>query len=368
MRPVTGPPEPKDEGAQENAGESGRPARSITLGAIARELRVSTATVSLALRDSPLVAEATRMRVKGHARAVGYIYNRSAAALRTARSDMIGVAVHDILNPYFAEIFSALEAALGREHKTVFICNHRDNVERQRSFIDTLMQQRVDGLVLCASIDTTAEEINRIVDQGIPVTLICREVDGVRAPMVRSDDVKGGYLATRHLIEQGHETIAMIGGRRQSSTGRDRNKGWRLALEEAGIDPERQMDVPELMTQADGRAIVPRLLAASPRPTAVMGFNDMVALGILSALRRAGVEPGPGMAITGYDDTDGAESRTPALTSIWNAADHIGSSAARMILRQISGEKVGHEAVLLAPELRVRESSPPPGVRIGPKV
>lgn len=357
-----GPQDPECGGAEtgnERAVQRAGP-RRITLGDMAAELNVSTATVSLALRNSPLVASDTRERIKAHARGVGYIYNRSAAALRTARSNMVGVAVHDILNPYFAEVFRALEDELGREEQVVLICNHRDDVARQRDFVDSLLQHRIDGLVLCASVDTRAEEINELVATGIPVTLICRDVEGARAPVVRGDDVAGGRMLTRHFVERGHRDIAMIGGRRRSSAGRDRNLGWRQALVEAGIDPAAQLDVPELMTQADGRDAVAGLLSARPRPTAVFGFNDLIAQGLVAGLRRAGIEPGAGMAIGGYDDTDSAAGGVPALTSVWNSPDRIGAEAAGLILRQIGGEAVGDERRLIEPRLNIRESSPPP--------
>ncbi|WP_084650241.1 LacI family DNA-binding transcriptional regulator [Stappia stellulata] len=348
--------------AKAPAGTSGKPrgARRLTLGDMADALGVSTATVSLALRDSPLVAPATRARIKAHALAAGYVYNRSAAALRTARSNMIGVAVHDILNPYFAEVFRALEDELGRENQVVLICNHRDDVTRQTRFVETLMQHRVDGLVICASVGTQAKDINALADSGLPVTLICRDVAGARVPVVRSDDVAGARMVVAHLVAQGHRNIAMIGGRRQSSSGHDRNLGWKQALEAAGIDAAGQLDIPELMTAADGRDAVARLLRATPRPTAVFAFNDLIAHGLLSALRRAGVEPGKDIAVAGYDDTDGAASRTPALTSVWNKPDEIGRIAAALMLRQISGAPVGPAPAPILPELRVRESTPSP--------
>lgn len=345
-----------------------KPGKRLTLGHIADQLGISTATVSLALRDSPLVAEETREKVKQTAQEIGYIYNRSAASLRTSRSQIVGVAVHDILNPYFAEVFSALEDVLEEQGQMIFICNHRDDVKRQRGFVNTLLQHRADGLILCPSVGTTAEEINRLVDQGIPVTLVAREVPGVWAPCVRGDDVAGTYLATKHLLAQGHTKIAMAGGRRESSTGQHRNEGWRNALEEAGIDYRSQLDLPELMTQADGRAAVPAIMEADERPTAIVGFNDLVAFGMMTTLRRAGIEPGPDMAITGYDDIDGADARTPALTTIANQPDKIGRLAALTLLRQIAGDRVPNKPIVIEPELRVRESSPPPGVRLAPRL
>lgn len=351
-----------------SAGRAQRPGKRLTLGHIADQLGISTATVSLALRDSPLVAEDTRVKVKKTAEDIGYIYNRSAASLRTSRSQIVGVAVHDILNPFFAEIFSALENVLEEQGQMIFICNHRDNVRRQQAFVNTLLQHRADGLILCPSVGTSAEEINRLVDQGVPVTLVARDVPGVWAPCVRGDDQNGTYQAARHLIDQGHKKIGMVGGRRDSSTGRYRHEGWRQALIEAGLEPEKQLDLPELMTQADGRATVPAVMGAKDRPTAVVCFNDLVAFGMMTTLRRAGIEPGPDMAITGYDDIDGADARTPALTTVATHPDKIGRLAALTLLRQIAGDRVPNTPIIIEPELRVRESSPPPGVRLAQRL
>ncbi|MBD8876755.1 LacI family DNA-binding transcriptional regulator [Roseibium polysiphoniae] len=355
-------------GPDASPAEFHKPGKRLTLGHIADQLGISTATVSLALRDSPLVAEDTRAKVKKTAEEIGYIYNRSAASLRTARSQIVGVAVHDILNPYFAEVFTALEDVLEEQGQMIFICNHRDDVKRQRAFINTLLQHRADGLILCPSVGTTAEEINRLVGQGVPVTLMCREVPGVWAPCVHGDDVAGAYAVTKHLIDQGHEKIGMIGGRRESSTGRDRHAGWLRALEESDLDPEKQVDVPELMTQADGRRVAPQIVASADRPSALMCFNDLVALGMMPVFRRMDVEPGPDMAITGYDDIDGAASRTPALTTVCNHADKIGRLAALTLLRQVAGERVPNKPILIEPDLRIRESSPPKGIRLGPRL
>ncbi|MXN65252.1 substrate-binding domain-containing protein [Stappia sp. GBMRC 2046] len=327
--------------------------RRVRLGDIAADLGLSTATVSLALRDSPLVAEDTRVRVKAHAEARGYIYNRYAASLRTARTDMIGVAVHDIQNPYFAEIFRSLEDELGQEKQVVLICNHRDDVARQRQFIDALLQHRVDGIVLCASVGTKADEIVRLTQAGVPVTLICREVEGVPAPVVRGDDYAGGYAATKHLIESGHRRIAMVGGRRQTSVGQDRNRGWREALSDAGIDPDSQIDIPELMTRDEGYEIVPKLLEADSAPSAVVAFNDLIALGLLDGLRRAGRT----LAITGYDDINAAAKQAPSLTSVNNSAAQIGRIAADLILKQIAGDTTDDQRILIEPKLMIRESS-----------
>nr|WP_257098718.1 substrate-binding domain-containing protein [Pseudovibrio flavus] len=274
---------------------------------------------------------------------------------------MIGVAVHDIMNPYFAEVFHGLEEALVEKGKTILICNHKDDLQRQQRFIDTMLQHRVDGLIICPSIGTKPNNIKRIVSQGIPVTLVCRDLAGSGAPCVRGDDYNGSYQITKHLIEQGHKRIAMVGGRRGSSSGKDRNSGWRQALLDAGLNPDEQIDIPEAMTQKEGQGAAFELVHSKQPPTAVMCFNDLVALGVMSAARRLGIQPGPGLAVTGYDDMEGVGNRSPALTTVSNGATEIGELAAQLMLRQLKGKPVSLDVPLVQPVLRIRESAPPPG-------
>ncbi|WP_321343608.1 LacI family DNA-binding transcriptional regulator [Breoghania sp.] len=345
--------------------ESGRRKRRLTLANLAERLGVSTATISLALRDSPLVAQATRERVKAEAAEAGYIYNRSAAALRTARSNVVGVAVHDILNPYFAAIFRALEDALGANDQIVFICNHRDDIDRQRNFVQSLLQHRADGVVLCPSVGTQADEINRLVEAGLPVTLICRDVAGAQAPVVRGDDRSGVRMAVRHLLAMGHRRIAFLGGRQQTSTGRDRVEGWREALAEGGVDPLSQLYVPELMTRGEGFAIAQAIALRKPRPDAVMCFNDMIARGLVEGLRRHGLEAGRDIAVVGYDDALDAATSTPSLTTVNSGGPEIGERAAQVILSLIASRDdetpPAMERAIIAPHLVERESTGPSG-------
>eukprot|EP01037_Dinobryon_pediforme_P025589 gene25589-27797_t len=136
--------------------------RRLTLAMIGERLGLSTATVSLALRDNPAVAEETRVRVRQLAEELGYIYNRSAAALRTSRSNIVGVVVHGVLNPYFAELIAALDEHLTRNHLTVILGNHGDDFQRQRHFLDLMLQYRADGLILCPSVGTAPGDLRHI--------------------------------------------------------------------------------------------------------------------------------------------------------------------------------------------------------------
>ena len=335
------------------------PKRRLTLAMIAEQLELSTATVSLALRNSTLVAEETRKRVHALAEELGYIYNRSAASLRTAKTNIVGLVVHDILNPYFAELVAALEVELQKHGQTVILCNHGDDVLRQRHFLETLLQYRADGMILCPAAGSRSVEVERIVDAGLPTVLIARELaDLPDVPVIRGDDRTGIRLATAHLIELGHKRIAFVGGSGDFSTGQERRAGYEDALREAGLPVDRELIFPTLATRREGRAVAEQVIAA--KPTAVVCFNDLLAFGLTTELRRRGVETGRDIALVGYDDIDEAAAWSPALTSVWNGQQEVGRLAAQTLLDVVAGKRPKDPRVLVRPELHVRETSCPP--------
>jgi DNA-binding LacI/PurR family transcriptional regulator len=340
-------------------------ATKITLSTIAQKLALSTATVSLALRDSPLVAEATKEKVKRAAETSGYIYNRRAASLRTSRSGIIGVLVPDIMNPFFAEILLGIEEELGLNRHTFFLCNHHDLISTQKNFLETLLQFGADGVIIAPAIGTTAEDINAIEETGLPVVMVARWVKGSRAPVFRGDDKKGGYMVTKHLIDLGHRKIAFIGGRRDTSTGQDRREGYLAALEQAGVEPKLNLQRGTERTRRAGYDSVREMFSENRSiATAIVCFNDLLAIGAMSGLRSLGLEPGKDIAVTGYDDIAEAEISAPTLTSVWNGQQEAGHLAARAMVRILSGELTMEEAALedklILPELHIRESSCPP--------
>ena len=330
------------------------------MSTIADSLGVSTATVSLALRDSALVAESTRERIKEAARALGYIYNRRAASLRTRRSGIVGVCVHDIMNPFFAEILRSIETELDRSRQTFLLSNHYDELEKQRLFIDTLLQLGADGLILSPAIGTPREDITALVANGMPIVLIAREVEGADVPIFRGDDAWGISLATNHLISLGHTRIAMIGGTDQTSTGRDRHRGYLNAMGKAGLTVEPEWRIAGPRTKQGGFEAAPQFLALKNRPTAVVCWNDLVAIGLMNGISRAGLTPGIDVSVTGYDDLEEASIATPALTTVWNGQREVGRRAARALLDQLNDAEAHGGQELIHPELRIRQSTGKP--------
>lgn len=345
------------EAISKDAGHGRLVAQKVKLSTIADTLGLSTATVSLALRDSPLVAEATRERIKEEARTSGYIYNRRAASLRTSKSGIVGVCVHDIMNPFYGEILKSIENELDRHRQTFVLCNHYDDLAKQRAFLDTMLQLGADGLILSPAIGTPASDITLAEGNDLPVTLIARTVEGSGVTSFRGDDSLGMNLVVSHLIAEGHRRIALIGGTDQTSTGRDRARGYREALEAAGLEVRPEWWVRGPRSRHEGFDAAADFLNLPERPEALVCFSDLVALGLMYGLRRAGLRPGVDIAVAGYDDIDEAAIAMPPLTTVANGQSEVGRRAADALLARLSGEPAEERLVLIQPELRVRRSS-----------
>lgn len=332
--------------------------QKITLAAIAADLGVSTATVSLALRNSPLVAAATSERVQARAQELGYVYDRRAASLRTQRSDIVGLIVRDIVNPFFAEILRSIEEQLDSNRQTFLLCNHDDDLEKQEAFIGTLQQFGADGVIMSPSVGTTAEDIARIEANGLPVVLVARTVEGTTAPAFLGDDEAGFCAVTRHLIENGHRDIALLGGTRMTSTGRARRAGFAKAFKEAGLALPSRPDIEAPYSRQAGFEAVETILEHG-RPTAIACCSDTLAFGVMHGLRSHGLEPGKDVSVTGYDDIVEAAISSPPLTTVDDGHAEIGRLAAHALHEKLAGREVNHAKGIIAPSLKVRGSVTP---------
>jgi LacI family transcriptional regulator len=323
----------------------------VTLVDVARHVGVSRATVSLVLRDSPLVAPATRARVRAGLAALGYVYNRRAASLRSRRTHTVGVVVNDITNPYFATMIRSLEATLNRRGYIAFLSNSDESVERQAWFLEVAREHDIEGMVVCPAEGTTASAFRPVLDWGIPCVFASRHVPGLDVDCVGPDNRRGMELATGHLIALGHRRIALIGGNLLSSTGADRQAGYLAALEAAKIRRE------------DGRRIVTDLLRAKRPPTAAVCGNDIVAFGAMLGLRAAGKEPGRDFAVMGCDDIPEASLWVPPLSTIRIRQDAIGEAAAELLLERLAEPTRPVARVVVEPSLVIRRSCGSPAAR-----
>ena len=220
-----------------------------------------------------------------------------------------------------------------------------------------MLQLGADGVIMSPAIGTPPEDILIAEENGLPAVLIARDVEGAGVPVFRGDDAYGTALATNHLISLGHKRIAMIGGTDQTSTGRDRYQGYCNAMEAAGLEIEPTWRIPGPRTKQAGFEAAGQFLALKDKPTAACCWNDLVAIGLMNGIARAGLVPGVDVSVTGYDDLEEAAIATPALTTVWNGQREVGRQAARALLDKLGGSSVKSSQELIKPELHVRQST-----------
>lgn len=342
--------------AQDSSRHPGtRDAGSVTLQDIAAHAGVSRSTVSLVLRASPLVAERTRHKVQRSIKALGYVYNRGAAAMRGSRTSTLGVVVYDIANPFFGAMVAGIDAALSREGYVSFLANSEDSPARQQRFLERMREHAVDAILLCPAEGTAPELIDTLAEWGMPCVQVLRHIGEPPFDYAGTDFRLGVCQAVDHLVALGHKRIAFLGGHLEHSATRERWQGYREALTRHGLDYQRLMRA--TVTRRDGFDLIQQLMAESPAPSAVVCHNDMVAFGAMLGLKRLGLTPGVDCAVVGTDDVEEAELVDPALTSVATHPYAIGEEAARLALRRIADPGGAREQVVLSPRLRVRASS-----------
>jgi LacI family transcriptional regulator len=326
----------------------------VTLQMIARQLAVSTATVSLALRDSPLVADQTKRDVKKAASDLGYIQNRGSIALKAARTNIIAVALHDILNPYFAEILVAIEQRAVENGRTVMFGHCTGDSDRQERVLSTLRLHRPDGLLLCPTSGTQAEHLDPLIACGIPVVQIVREIEETGFDFVGVDDEQAATLAVEHLVSLGHTRIAMLGGSLGVSTGRARHAGYARAMQAAGLSCDASLHVQGAETREAGINGAHWLLERRDRPTAIYCCNDLTALGAMVGMRQQGIEPGRDVSIIGGDDIAEAAASFPGLTTVRGCHVEMVRKAFDIVAERIDKPTMPPKRIRVAPSLIVR--------------
>lgn len=348
-------PKPAGKAAVERAAPA-RPPRKPTISDVARVAGVSKSTVSLVLRNNPIVSEGARAKVVEAMAQLGYVYNRGAASLRTARSSAIGVIVHDLTNSFFAELAVGMDMIVQSAGYVQLLSHTGESVDRQREVVASMREHGVSGIIITPAHGTTAEDLRPVVDSGIPMVVAIRDVPGLRATRVIPENSKGTYEAGRHLVGLGHRRIGFLGGFADTSVFQSRLQGLREALAESGLKVDERFVIPSSGSRAGGLAAMQRLLSAPERPTACLCINDAVAFGACDGLRLAGIEPGREFALIGFDDVMEACSAVPALTTISVDPQALGRRVAQMLLKQVSANRVEQGLITTPVRLVVRES------------
>ncbi|MDA0168411.1 LacI family transcriptional regulator [Solirubrobacter taibaiensis] len=327
----------------------------MTILDVAAASGVSRATVSLVLRDEPRVAEGTRQRVHEAIERLGYVYDRRAANMRTQRSMTVGLVVTDVRNPFFAELTMAVEKALEARGYSMLQAYSLDEREREARLLGVVIEQRVDGVILLPSTDTEAMDLQRRLS-AVPHVLIARSVADHDADYVGVDNVRAGRLLGKHLGDEGYRDVAFLGGPRSTARG-DRLRGLRSGLARHGVKIDAKRNIQTGASRVGGIQALEALLETGALPDAIACYSDIVAIGVASALRAAGIEPGRDVAVGSFDDNPGSSLQHPALTSVATYPERVGAEAARLLIERIDAPDLEARRVILAPTLSVRASS-----------
>ncbi len=331
-----------------------QPNPRTTLTDVARHAGVSRATVSLVMRESPLVAAETRARVQASAEAVGYLYNRGAATMRGTRTRTIGLLVTEIDNPFFSELVAGAEAALDAAGYIAFLATTGDSLDRQQRTLQRLREHRVDGLILCAAGATTASHIATLAEQGMPCVQAMRQVRGSTGDFAGADNRFGMEQLAEHLIHLGHRRMVFAGAAVMNSSLAQRLEGLRAALRRHGL-PEPAVSRGQASRQGGAEA-AEAVWRAAKRPDVLVCCNDVVALGAIPALQRMGARIGADIAVTGVGDVPEAANGNPPLTTVATDPRRIGQEAVRLLLRRIDHPSAPAEQVIMPAKLMIRAS------------
>lgn len=328
----------------------------VTLEMVAAQAGVSPSTVSRILNGTAEVGGDKRAAVEKAIAKLGFVPNPVARGLAGGRTLSVGVLTQAIDSPFYGAALRGIEVALGDAgYSPLFVSGHW-SADTEARRIEVLRSRRVDGLiVLTGRLSDTAL---RAVARALPVVVTGRTLKAENLVSLDFDNRAGARLATQHLIDLGHRRIAFIGGVAEHPDAVERERGYRDALEAAGLKLEPSLVVEGAFTEHSGLAAAERLLAGRTRFTAVFAANDQMALGAALAIHRRGKRVPHDVSLVGFDDIAGSIYAVPPLTTVHNPIQEIGGLAARAMLALLAGERA--QVDVPPPRLMVRESTQAP--------
>lgn len=331
-----------------------------TIKAVADYAGVSVATVSRVMNKSGYVSQELEMRVLEAMAALNFRPSALAQGLRNQRTMTVGILIPQIDQPFFSALTFVIEKTLFASGYRALICSAEENLEKENTYVEMLLRQRVDGVVV-APTGQSAEHVTRFVERKVPVVLVDRdlpELTGINRVMV--DNYQGAHDGIRYLTELGHRRIAIVTASLYGESLQSRLKGAQQALKDFGIALDPEMVIVETRPDFEvGFTAGKRLLELTPRPTAIFALTDMMAVGVIHAVAKAGLKVPDDVSVIGFDNIPLAAYTMPELTTIAQPIEQIGEATAGMLLRHMEDGSAEVESVMLQARLCERNSARP---------
>ena len=317
--------------------------KKLTIRDVAVNAKVSAATVGRVIGGYGSVSAHMTKKVNEAVKALGYYPDGIAQSMKNKTTHTLGIIVANICNPFFGTIVRAAEDAAERNGYNIIVCNTDEDIRKELLYAETLLQKKVDGLIVASAYFKTAKEaqkIRQLYGEFMPTVLIDRKILGLGLPTITTDNTAASYNATSFLINLGHKRIAIVSGIRRLSSLRERIQGYIKALTDKGITVENDLiiDCGNLVTQGGYKAAAELFTNGKKRPTAIIALNSLLTEGVLKYISEIGINIPRDVSVVGWDDFELATVLSPPLTVVRQHPYAIGKAAAELIIAHLKGQ------------------------------
>ncbi len=332
----------------------------VTIHDIAKILGIDSSTVSRALNNSSRVAQKTKDKIQEKARELGYQKNHLATNLRKSKTSILGVVVPRISRHFFSSAISGIEETAYRLGYTVIICQSLEQLEKEKNILDTLLANRVEGVLISISMETqNYDHFENLKNRNIPFVFFDRHCNIPNNSNVLIDDYQAGFDATEHLILNGKKCIAHFSGPQNLEIYKNRFLGYKAALKKHNIDFIEELVLSSSLMEKDGIENTKKVLALSLKVNGIFSANDVAAIGAIKFLKTKNINIPMDIAIVGFSNEPISSVIEPPLTTINQSGFEIGKTSAELLISQITNKSLEfrNKTIIIKPNLIQRKSS-----------
>ena len=327
-----------------------------TMKDVARLAGVSTSTVSHVINNNRFVSQPVRDKIITAVAELNYSPSAVARSLKAKETRTIGMLLTSSNNPFYAEVMRGVEQSCYERGYSLILCNTEGNTARMGTSLETLLQRRVDGLILMCNDRNPLSEALFLHYPTLPIVMMDWAPFNGMCDTIQDNSLLGGQCATNYLISKGYRRIACITGPQDNTQACRRLSGYQQAMSEAGLKLEEGYQIFSNFEFSGGLNAMKQLLQLPEPPDAVFTCNDAMAVGVYLALNQAGLMPGRDVAVVGYDDIELASYMSPPLTTIHQPTDALGKLAIDTLLQRLESQITEPRTLALTPRLVERES------------